>query len=189
MQPEPRIKRLSIEDARTAAVKVGVTETMAELNVFRVLLNHPPVAKAIHDLLIALLFGAKLDQRLRELVIMRIGWMTGSDYEWTQHWRVARQLGVSDEDLLAVRDWRGSDRFGAAERAVLAATDDALSSGKISAATWAECEATVGGKEELIELVGAIGNWRMISHVLQSLDVPLEDGVRSWPPDGRPGAV
>jgi hypothetical protein len=37
----------------------------------------------------------------------------------------------------------------------------------------------------LIELVTAIGAWRMIASILRTLQVPLEDGVASWPPDGR----
>ena len=36
----------------------------------------------------------------------------------------------------------------------------------------------------IAELVAAIGNWRMFSALLRSLDVPLEDGVDPWPPDG-----
>lgn len=183
---EPRIERLSSEEAVRAGQQVGISEQMAQLNIFRVLLHHPAVAKAVHDLLVALLFRAKLDDRLRELVIMRIGWVTGSDYEWTQHWRVAREsFGMSDEDLLAVRDWRGSERFGPADRAVLAATDEMVEHGAISPGTFAECRARLGGLEELIELVAALGNWHMISHLLRSLEIPLEDGVESWPPDGK----
>jgi hypothetical protein len=37
----------------------------------------------------------------------------------------------------------------------------------------------------LIELVTAIGAWQMIASILHSLEVPLEEGVSSWPPDGR----
>ena len=47
-----------------------------------------------------------IDARLRELIIMRIGWRQGSVYEWTQHWRVARMLEIPEEDLVAVRDWK-----------------------------------------------------------------------------------
>ena len=53
-----------------------------------------------------MLWHGALDSRLRELVIMRIGWLTACDYEWTQHWRVASGLGVPAEDLLGVRDWQ-----------------------------------------------------------------------------------
>ena len=115
---------------------------------------------------------------------MRIGWATGSVYEWTQHWRIALELGVPDEDLLAVREWRTHQGWSAADRAVLAATDETLEAGAISAETWALCTAVLPSVEEQIELVSAIGTWRMISQVLRSLEVPLEDGVAPWPPDG-----
>ena len=185
MSGSPRVPLLSPEAAREAAEQAGVPAQFADLNIFRVLLHQPLLARQVADLLVALLFRGKLDARLRELVIMRLGWATGSEYEWTQHWRVALQLGVSEEDLLALRDWRGSDRFGPAERAVLAATDETLESGAVSAETWRECEAQVGGSEELLELVAAIGWWRMISSLLRSLEVPLEDGTVGWPPDGK----
>jgi alkylhydroperoxidase family enzyme len=181
---EPRIPLLPVADAKKAAAQLEVPEAIAELNVFRVLLRHPPLAKRVNDLLMTLLFRGQLDARLRELVIMRIGWATGSVYEWTQHWRIARQLEVPHEDLLAVRDWRSHTGWSAADRAVLAATDETLERGAISAGTWAECTAALPGVEEQLELVSAIGTWRMISQLLRSLEVPLEEGVASWPPDG-----
>lgn len=185
MSPEARIPRLSIEDAKLAAEKIGLPAQMAELSVFRVLLRHPDLAKAIFGLLAGLLFRGKLDARLREFVILRIGWLTKSDYEWTQHWRVAAQLGMSEAEMLAVRDWRGSKLLGEAERAVLAATDETLERGAISPETWRACEAALGSHENLLELVAAIGNWRLFSSLLRSLEIPLEEGVPSWPPDGR----
>ncbi len=181
----PRIPLLSQEEALKAAETVGVNAQIAELNVFRALLHRPALAKAVNDLLFALLFRGSLDARLRELVIMRIGWPTDSVYEWTQHWRVAKQLGVSEEDLLGVRDWRASDRFDAADRAVLAATDETLETGTLSDATWSECERQLGATTDRLELVAAIGTWRMISSLLRSLEVPLEEGVEAWPPDER----
>jgi alkylhydroperoxidase family enzyme len=182
---EPRVSRLSLEEAKAAAEEVKVPAAMAELNIFRVLLRRPVLAKAVNDQLLALLFRGKLDVRLRELVILRIGWVTDSVYEWTQHWNVAVGLGLDAADLLAVRDWRDADRFGPAERAVLRATDETLQNGVISPATWAECEPHVGGPDELLELVVAIGNWRHISSILRSLEIPLEEGMEAWPPDGR----
>ena len=186
---DPRVPMLTREEALAAAEKAGCSPQMAELSIFRILLRQPPVAKAVQDLLIALLFRGTLDARVRELLIMRLGWATGAVYEWTQHWRVARELDVPAEDLLGVRDWRRSDRFDARDRAVLAATDETLADGVISQATWRECCAHLPTEQERIELVGAIGTWRMISSVLRSLEVPLEDGVPPWPPDGaKPGA-
>jgi alkylhydroperoxidase family enzyme len=184
-----RVPMLSLEQAREAAEQVGLLPAFAELNIFRVLLRQPVLAKGVADMLVALLLRGKLDARLRELVIMRLGWATGSEYEWTQHWRVALELGVSEEDLLALRDWPASDRFGPAERAVLTATDEVLESGQVSAQTFAECRSRVGGDEEILELVSAIAWWRMVSTLLRSCEIPLEEGTPGWPPDGaRPPA-
>ena len=182
----PRLPLRPLDDAKTAAREAGVPELVADLNVFRVWLHHPPLARWFSDLLMGLLWEGQLDARLRELVIMRLGWSTGSDYEWTQHWRIALGVGVTEDDLLAVRDWRASDRFGDAERAVLAATDETVEHGAITASTWDACRTHVSDEPRvLLELVSVIGVWRMVSGILRSLDVALEEGVSSWPPDGR----
>jgi len=181
-----RVPKLPLDEAKAAADEAAVPNYMAELNIFQVLLNHPPLARAINDLLATMLWHGSLDPRLRELVIMRIGWLTACDYEWAQHWRVASRLGVTPDDLLAVRDWRGYDGFGPTERAVLAATDDVVRDGAVGAASWAACERELGGDTTvLVELVGVIGAWRMVASILHSLGVPLEDDVPSWPPDGQ----
>jgi alkylhydroperoxidase family enzyme len=187
---QARIPLLPVDEAKAAADEAGVPDYMAELSIFQALLNHPRLAGVFNDLLATLLWHGALDGRLRELVIMRIGWLTGCDYEWTQHWRVASRLGVSPEDLLGVRDWPEYDGFGPAERAVLAATDDIVRSGAVSGTSWAACERELSSDTTvLIELVTAIGAWRMVASILQSLEVPLEEGVASWPPDGRSPAT
>jgi alkylhydroperoxidase family enzyme len=184
---DARVPRLPADEAKAAADEAGVPGYMAELAIFQVLLNHPKLACALNDLLATMLWRGTLDARLRELAIMRIGWLTSSDYEWTQHWRVAQGLGVSADDLLGVRDWQRYQAFGPAERAVLAATDDVVHDGAVSAESWAACQREFGADPAvLVELVTAIGAWRMVASILHSLQVPLEDGVASWPPDGQP---
>ena len=178
-----RLARLPPETAKAAAAAAGVPDYMADLNVFRVLLHNPPVAAGLNGLLDTLLWKGRLDVRMRELVIMRIGWVTGSVYEWTQHWRVARSLGVPEADLIGVRDWAGHDGFGEAERSALRAVDEILSTGALSADTWSACQGHLDDAT-LVELVAVVGNWQLFSVLLRSLDVPLEDGVDPWPPDG-----
>ena len=178
-----RVELLTPEAARKAAEAADVPVAFAELNVFRLLLHRPRTAKALCDLLVSLLFRGELDDRLRELVIMRIGWATGSDYEWTQHWALARErFGVSAEELLALRDWRSAACFGEVERAVLAATDETLETGTLSAESWLACEKRLS-RNACIELVTAIGAWRLVSQLTRSLEIPLEEGIASWPPD------
>ena len=181
----PRVPLLSSDDARSRAAEAGIPDALAELNIFRALLHNPPVAKRMSDFLLYLLGRGGLPVRLRELIIMRIGWITNSEYEWAQHWRIALGLGVPESDLLAVRNWPGTDRFGPADRAVLSAVDEVVAAGSMSQETWAACVEHVSGEPAaLVELVSVIGLWTMVSGVLRTLDIPLESGTEPWPPDG-----
>ena len=183
---EPRVPLLPVEEAARRAEALGLNAEFAELSVFRILMQNQPVAKEVANTVTTLLFtGNVLDGRLRELLIMRIAWKTGSVYEWTQHWRIARNMEIPAEDLLAVRDWRASAILGDAERAVLRATDDTLDHGFIQPGTWEACCAHLATEAERVELVIAIGNWTLFSQLLQSLAVPLEEGLNAWPPDGK----
>jgi len=123
--------------------------------------------------------------RLRELAIMRIGWVTGSVYEWTSHWRICMDIGLPAEDVLAVRDWQPSTRLGPADRAVLQAVDEVLAGRTIADSTWSDLVRHITEPAQQVELVIDIGNWIFASIMLRNLHIPLEDGVAPWPPDGR----
>jgi len=180
-----RVAMLSKEQARATAREMDVPELLADLNVFRILLRRPKAAKAVNDLLMTLLFRAELPHRLRELVIMRIGWSTRANYEWTQHWHIALdQFGLTEPELLDVRDWAASERFDEADRAILAATDEMLETGSLRPETFETCRRVLGAEEPCIELLLAIGTWHLISHFANGVDLPLEEGVASWPPEG-----
>ena len=101
---------MCIRDRIETAKEMGIRESMAKVNAYRMLLNNPQLARGVNELLTTLLFTNKtIDVRLRELIIMRIGWVTGSCYEWTQHWRFAEAVGLPREDVIGVRDWRHYD--------------------------------------------------------------------------------
>ena len=78
MTERERIPMLDIDEARRRATERGVPEQMADLSVFRIALHQPGVAAALNGMLHELLWNGVLDARLRELIIMRIGWSTGS---------------------------------------------------------------------------------------------------------------
>ena len=182
---KPRVEMLSPEDAREVAEAQGIHEAVARLNVFRTMFHRPNTAKAISDLLFSLLFNATLEDRLREFVIMRIGWVTGCDYEWTQHWPIAQDMyGCENVELLAVRDWRAADCFGEKEQAVLSATDELLETRNLSDEGWERCESALG-RDACVDLVAAVGTWSLISMLARGLRIPLEEGIASWPPDNQ----
>jgi alkylhydroperoxidase family enzyme len=179
-----RVPMVSPERARELGEAMGMPARRTGSEAFRVVANNPGVARVAFGQLMQLLENNKLDTRLRELMIMRIGWVTGSAYEWTNHWRVATTAGLPPEDILAVRDWRAADRLTAADRAILAATDECLAGKSISDATWAEVAKYVTDPGQQVEFIIAMGNWLMFSMLFRNLRIPLGEGVAVWPPDG-----
>src|ERR1700686_4191331 len=179
-----RVAMVPLERARQLGEDIGLPAPMATRSAFRVLANNPPLLKAVFGQLTTLLLRNTFDTRLRELMIMRIGWVTGSVYEWTQHWRVATTAGIPPEDVLAVRDWRNSGRLTPADKAILAATDECLAGKSISDAAWAEVARHVTDPGQQVEFVIAMGNWMSFSLLFRNLRIPLADGVVVWPPDG-----
>lgn len=182
----PRIPMLPLDEAIARGAELHIGEEAARLSIFRIWFQHPELARSFSRLLNQMLWKGRLDQRLRELMIMRLGWSTGSVYEWTQHWRIAVDfLQIDGDDVLAVRDWRTSDRLDDADRAVLAAVDDVVEQGYVSDDTWKQLTTHVSEDiQVLLEIVHVAAGWRMVSTILRSIDVPLEDGVDPWPPDG-----
>jgi alkylhydroperoxidase family enzyme len=181
-----RIELVPLEEAQRLGREIGISDAQAGRSAFRMLAHHPDLARHVYGLLTMLSTRNKLDTRLRELIIMRLAWTSGSAYAWFQHYRISTTLaGITPEEIVAVRDWRSSKLFGPADRAVLAAADDTRERGKISDAVWAECERALKEPPLLIEMVLAISNWTLFSQLLQSLEVPLEEGAVPWPPDGK----
>ena len=180
-----RVALATAEQALAVGRAIGAPDVMTTRNAFRTLANNETMAKGVFTHLTTLLNKNTFNTRLRELAIMRIGWVTGSEYEWTQLWRVATSAGIPEDDILAVRDWKNATRLTAADRTILQATDEMLDCGKISDATWVECCKHVPTAAEQVEMVVCIANWIMFSNILRSLEIPVEDGVMVWPPDGR----
>jgi alkylhydroperoxidase family enzyme len=181
-----RVPMVSLERARELGEAMGMPARRTQSEAFRTLANNPGVARVAYTQLIQLLENNKLDTRLRELMIMRIGWVTGSAYEWTQHWRVAAAAGIPPDDVLAVRDWQSSERLNAADKAILAATDECLAGKSISDAAWADVAKHVTDPGQQVEFVIAMGNWMMFSLLFRNLRIPLAEGIAVWPPDGLP---
>lgn len=180
-----RIPLLSKEEALQRGQALGISDYIAQMNIFRALLNHPKLAGELNSTIISLVSGEKsVSDRMRELIIMRVSWKACCNYEWSQHWLASLFFGLGEQELHAIRDWQQADCFTPDEQTVLAATDELLEQGRIPEARWQDLKALFTSDQALIEFVTCIGNWHMFALILNALEIPLDDGMQSWPPDG-----
>lgn len=180
----PRVPMVPLARARELGEAMGIPARRTTSEAFRTVANNPGVARVAFSQLMQLLENNRFDTRLREMMIMRIAWVTGSVYEWTQHWRVATTAGIPPEDVLAVRDWQHSSRLTNADKAILDATDSCLAGGSIPDAAWVEVVRHVPDPAHQVEFIIAMGNWLSFSLLFRTLRIPLAEGLVRWPPDG-----
>ncbi|HJY82785.1 MAG TPA: carboxymuconolactone decarboxylase family protein [Candidatus Binatia bacterium] len=118
--------------------------------------------------------GRKLDAKLRELAIMRTGIVGDSRFEYSQHLKVARMVGVPEEKLAAIKGWTTSDSFTPVERAVMAATDEILARNLVEDETFAVLQKHLSDAE-ILELFVVIGLWRMHGLIVRALHLEYDN--------------
>ena len=92
------------------------------INVYRTLLHSPDLAQTWFAHINAVRWKTKLDGRLREIVIIRVGHLNVCAYIVRQHVpRLALPEGLTLADCEALADWQSSPLFSARERAALPA--------------------------------------------------------------------
>ncbi|HVY58672.1 MAG TPA: carboxymuconolactone decarboxylase family protein [Xanthobacteraceae bacterium] len=148
------------------------------LNIYKMLLNSPPLAATWLEHVNAVRWKTQLDGRLRELVIIRIAILNRTDYVLNQHVpHLALADGVSEEECAALNDWQASPLFDARERAVLAYTDAMTRDVTVPEAIVAALRPYFDDRR-LVELTVLIGTYNMHNRVMRALDVDLEQPSR-----------
>ena len=151
------------------------------LNLYATLARHPALyrPRAVQSAYIRT--GATLTPRAREILILRIGWLCGSEYEWAQHVGVARRVGMSDEEIRRVARGAEAPGWDPFEATLLKAADELHRTDTVSDPTW-RALAERYGTPELIDVVITVAGYRMVSIALNSLGTQLEPGRARFPP-------
>lgn len=138
---------------------------------YKALLHTPALASAWFDFNNAVRFQTGLDDRARELVIMRVAALTGCDYVWKVHEaQYAAPAGITPRQVEALRDWRKSGVFGEKERALLEYVDAVTQYVAVADAAF-DATRKHFGEREILELTVLIGAYNMQSRLLRALDI------------------
>ena len=173
--PPVDLASLSPEQKAELDKRKGFAGQAEPLNVLRTIAQSPKALKR-YGLWSDYILGSynSLSPRLRELVILRAGWLCRSGYEWTQHTVVGREVGLSEAEIARVKLGASSDGWAPVEAAALRATDELLADHFITDATWAALEEL--GDKGRMDLVFTCGTYVMVAMLLNSAGVQLDPG-------------
>lgn len=118
-----------------------------------------------------------LTKRLRELVILRIAFLTGSRYEIHQHRTVAALLGITEAEIAAVEAGDDLSHFDQREQDLLRFVGDVNENVRASDQSF-EAVRRHFDERQLVEIVLLAGYYGMLARFLETFDIePEPDGV------------
>ncbi|MCP5030108.1 MAG: carboxymuconolactone decarboxylase family protein [Actinomycetia bacterium] len=150
------------------------------VNVTATLAHNEMVAKGVGRFSMALLFKGSVSARLREIVILRMGWNCQSVYEFGQHTLFGRDAGLTDDEIYWITRPIAQHGWSAAEQALLQMVDDLYTDDCVSDATWADL-LEYFEPPEVLEFMAATLHYRTVSSLLNSCGVERDEGVPGWP--------
>jgi alkylhydroperoxidase family enzyme len=149
------------------------------LNIFKTLANHPDLARRWMVFANHILGKSKLPVRERELIILRIGYLCQAGYEWGQHVLIAREAGMSDEEIRTARTGPDTPGLSDLDRLLLQATDELHADAHVSDATWQGLSEHLS-TQQLMDVVFTVGQYNLVSMALNSFGVQADEGLPGW---------
>ncbi len=150
-------------------------------NIFKAVGNCPKIGRSFIELGNSLLNPEFIDAKLRELVILRVGNLLQSDYEFTHHARIGLKAGLTKDQIKELGTWKSSDKFSEMERAVLLYTDEVSVNVRVSDSTFADLRRFFDDPA-VVKLTAIIGYYGMVVRILEALQIELEPWVNPFIP-------
>ncbi|MFQ5860539.1 MAG: carboxymuconolactone decarboxylase family protein [Dehalococcoidia bacterium] len=145
---------------------------------FSVLLSSPEAASQVADLGEYLRFQSSLDPTIRETATLTTAREANNQYIWSHHEPRARQAGVREKVIQAIRDRQSPQRLLPKEGVLIRYAQEMLRNGRVNDATY-QAVLHLLGPQGVTDLTVIIGYYHMLAHINTALEVELEP---EWPP-------
>lgn len=176
----PRIPYKPHDDAGPEAVVAPIRARRGGtlLNLDRQLLHSPPLATGWNHLMGAVRTELSLPADLREIAICVVATINRAPYEFIHHAPVLRAAGASQAQVDALHDVDAalvaSGLFDEVEQATIRLAVEMTRSVQVADATFDAARRALGDDRLLVELVGTIASYNMVSRVIVALGIEPE---------------
>jgi glucose dehydrogenase/alkylhydroperoxidase family enzyme len=191
-QPETFSPRLTVpriaplpEAGRTEAQK-QMLASRPDYNIYKTLAHHPELYGRWSGLGAFILNGSSLLPRHREMLMLRMGWLCQSEYEWSQHARIATtSAGMNDDEIRRIAVGPSAMGWTEFERTLLRTVDELRYEAMISDKTWQGLRKEYSD-QQIMEALFTAAQYQLVSMVLNSLGIQLDIGLRHRLPKDVP---
>jgi alkylhydroperoxidase family enzyme len=171
----PRVAPLTKEQ-RTPAQQ-EMLASRPDYNVYKTLAHHVDLYNRWSPLGRFVMTESSLPPREREMVMLRMGWLCQSEYEWAQHARIANaQGGMTNEDIHRIAEGPAAAGWSEFDRTLLRMVDELRYDAMISDATWQALRAKYS-VQQAMEAMYTASQYQLVSMALNTLGVQLDPGL------------
>jgi 4-carboxymuconolactone decarboxylase len=170
---EMRAALSALQPAGSTHQLATTNERPKPLNLLGVMAHHPVLARAYFTFNGHLLGTTTLSARHRELLVMRVAAVRHCESEWIQHLLIARDAGLSDEEVDRIADGSDAPLWDELEAGLLSAVDELLVDGKISEQTWQVLSEQLS-TQQLLDVIFTVGGYDTLAKVFESLQLEIE---------------
>lgn len=146
-------------------------------NALSTLAHHPALAKAFLRFNVHLLTSSTLPPRIRELAILRVAHRRQCAYELSHHVGMAKDEGITDDQIAAVQRGEGLDAF---DQAVITAVDELEDKSEMSDRTWAALGERLNDQQRM-DFVFTVGCYALLAMAFNTFGIELEHPATANP--------
>lgn len=148
----------------------------SDFNSILLLAHHPRLAEPWLQFNAKVAKGFTLATRLKEIVILRVAWWQGSDYEWVHHMISGARAGLTISDFDALQSAVPGNGWSNLEIALISATDQICLDGRIAPPTLAELNRHLT-TEQVMELLFVATCYVALATMLNTAGAIIEPPV------------
>ena len=145
---------------------------------YAAILNNPQAAGSMAGLGGYARFETPLDPRIKTLAVLTAAREAGGHYVWTVNQRGAKEVGLSEDIIAAIREFRAPVGLAPADAHVVQFVIEILRQHRVSDATFKALQSQIGDAG-IIDVLVVSGYYHTLAHTLQALEVELPDGMTS----------
>lgn len=143
------------------------------LNALGTLAHHPALTQAFNTFNGHILFASSLSPRERELLVLRVAAVRGSDYEWAQHTVLAHDAGLDAEEIKRVAAGPDAEGWSDFDRSLIRAVDELVADANLSDETWTVLTGAFD-ERKMLDLVFTVGAYDALAMAFRSFGVEID---------------
>lgn len=187
MLNEARLTPLPMSEMKNEWIKTlerlpgaGLKGLNAPVNVLGTLMYNPKTFGPFLDYWVTSKLEMGFSAREQELIILRMGFLYNCNYVWKHHIPVAKEFGISEAHIKAVKTSPLPTIFSAREYALLMLTDEMVEHRTIRDESWTKWSGELK-KSELIDLVSIVSQYVLFALVNNAMQVQVEEPLTKIP--------